>query len=201
MGQLLEAMALDDRYSNQDVAEWFNQRYGYTEDGAVDQDWAFFESRQIKNHVARHLTGHMEVYSRAMQRATTGNITHERNVMEQLAMLATLKEQGKIKLQSGSIQVRSLNDLLRVMEWEHKLLGGETVEIKIGGGGGTNIPPQVLGAMMSVIKEFVPQDKMGELRERMDEKVFPEFARYATAYQDRQLPAIDVDAEEESSDE
>jgi len=182
MGELLEAWLLDPAHDNQKIVEYFNTRFGYTEDGAVDQEWNWFDKTKLKRHLERHITNHQEVFQRAMAKGLTGNMSHEEVVRTQLSILNTLREAGLIRVMTGEIGVRNIGDLLRVMDVENKLLGGDKIEIKIGQEG-MSIPPEILMKLKGIMGRFVDPHEMEAFREAMDAELFPAFEAYAQAYE------------------
>ncbi len=190
-GNLLEAQLIDPNYDNYQVTDFFNKRFGqihWTDDHGQEMwewkpDWKPFDLKKVRTHLAKHVTDLQEVVKRARERGLTGNITLEKNVMNMLIVTDALLETGTQKVMTGNIQIDSLNDLLKVMEIQHKFLGGDKVEIKIGGSGGLNIPPQFIMSMFNVMGKFVDPHMQQEFRKALDDQVFPEFARYAEQWE------------------
>ncbi len=191
-GELLEAQLCDVNYDNARIAEWFNERFGqnhWTDDHGNNKwdwkyDWKILDNKKLRTHLKNHISDSQEIYRRAREKGMTGNITLEKNVMDMLTVGDALFEGGAMRVANGDIRVQSLQDLMKVMEMQHKMLGGDKVEIKIGGTGGLNIPPQLITSMMQVMQEFVPIDKRLEFRARLDEKVFPLFRQYAETFEE-----------------
>ncbi len=184
-GELFEAWILDPLRDNQEAINKVNGKFGWNEDGEEREDWHWLDLKKVRTHLSKHITDRQEIFARARQQGLTGNITLESAVIDQMTMLQTLSDSGMIKVANGQIQVENLSDLMRVMDYQHKIMGGEKVEIKVGGSGGLNIPPQLLTAMIGVMKQFVPQHQFTAFRQKLDEEVFPVFKRYAENWQDQ----------------
>lgn len=86
------------------------------------------------------------------------------------------------RIVTGEIGVRNIGDLLRVMDVENKLLGGDKIEIKIGQEG-MSIPPEILMKLKGIMGRFVDPHEMEAFREAMDAELFPAFEAYAQAYE------------------
>jgi hypothetical protein len=190
-GQLYEAQLLDPSYDNVEVTNQVNRKFGqivWTDDHGNEKwewkpDWRVIDQKKVRTHLDKHVTDFHTILRRARERGMTGNITLEKNVMNMLTISDALLEAGTMKVMTGDIQINSLNDLLKVMEIQHKFLGADKVEIKIGGGGGLNIPPQFLQMMFTVMAEFVDPHRQQEFRMKLDEMVFPEFVKYAEQWE------------------
>lgn len=185
MGELLEAWIVDARVDNRDIGEYFNSKFGLDEEGKHNPDvWHWFDPKKIRTHSEKHMTDRHEIMKRAVRRGMTGNISLENAVMDQLTGLEALATQGRIKLNKGEINVESLGDLLKVYDYQHKILGGDKVEIKIGGGGGLSMPPQILTQIVSVMREFIDPRRQAEFRAKLDKDLFPLFKQYAESWED-----------------
>lgn len=194
MGNLLEAWLVDTNKDAADICDYFNNRFGMiegpegeqvqVEEGPIrDNKWRWLTPKMLRTHSAKHMTNHQEIFKRARQNGMIGNISLERSVRDQLAVLEALKESGTIKVMNGEIQVDTLSQLLNVFDYEHKVLGGDKVEIKVGGAGGLNIPPDMLTSIIGVMRQFIdPRDQVA-FRKKLDEEVFPIFKRYAEGYE------------------
>lgn len=183
MGELLEARILDRLTDDQEVANYFNDRFDFFKEKKGSHS-KLLDLKKIRTHKAKHLSNHQEIYARAQQKGLTGNITLERSVMDQLTVLEALEDAGSNRVAQGDIKVDSLSDLLRVYEYKSKLLGGDKIEIKVGGQGGLNIPPQLLTSIVGVMQRFVSPHQQVEFRQALDSEVFPEFRRYAEQYEE-----------------
>jgi hypothetical protein len=201
-GSMLEAQLLDPSYDNHQVADWFNRKFGMLineEDPSKwswKPDWKVIDQKKIRTHLQNHVTDQQEMLRRARERGITGNITLERNVMNMISITDALVEGGAMKVADGSIQVNSLSDLMKVMEIQHKFLGGDKVEITVGGTGGVNMPPNLIMMIIQTMEEFIPQEKRQQFRLALDQKVFPEWAKYAERWEHETGRKIDEPMQE-----
>ncbi len=181
-GELLEAKILDPREDLWEVSIYFNERYEFFQ-GRKGKHKLALEPKKLKTHKNNHLKNPQEIFRQAREKGLTGNITLEKSVMDQMAVLDALSQRGIIRVQRGEIGVDSLGDLLTVFTEQRRLMGGDKIEIKIGGTGGLNIPPHLLTEIVRVMSEFVPSRDQPEMRRALDEKVFPLFKQYAESWE------------------
>ncbi len=183
-GEILEAWIVDIRKDRREICEYFNSKFGFDEWGEQKDEWKWFDPKKLKTHSDKHMTDHHEILQRAIKRGITGNISLEQVVMDQITVLDALSQQGQIKVANGEISINSLGELMRIWEYQHKILGGDKVEIKIGGSGGLSMPPQILTEIVKLMREFIDPRKQAEFRSKLDKELFPRFKEYAEQWEE-----------------
>jgi len=179
-GDILEAKIADPDQDNGKIARYFNERF----EGEKVGEWVYQEidSKKIRTHRDKHMTGIQDIYVRAREQALLGNVSLEKSVGEHLSVMEVLKQGAISKVLNGEITIDSLSDYFALMDRENKLLGGSDLNINVKTGG-IAMPPKLISMLIEVMVQFVPQDRRIEMRREMDEKVFPEFARYVEEYE------------------
>ncbi len=139
-----------------------------------------FNYNKLYKHKKNHLPARAELMNEAAKRSLSGNITIEQSVLETLGTVNALKAVGMGKVSRGEIEVNSLSQLLNVMEIEHKMLGGDKIQIIQQGSQGLQMPTEILMSLVEVMSRFVkPADRM-DFRKQLDEVVFPKLVESLT---------------------
>ncbi len=115
-GELLEAWLVDMRKDNQEIADYFNKRFGQiqSDDGESwtwKPGWHILNRKKLVQHMRNHVSSRQEIMRRSIERGQLGNITLEGAMMDQLGILDALGEQAKLRIAKGDIEIESFNDL------------------------------------------------------------------------------------------
>lgn len=173
--EFLESWLVLGSKSLQEIADYFNE-HEYWND--KHEPFTYYK---LQSHRDKHLTNTQEIMKRAKQDAMDGNVTLERSVIDSMTGLHALQQQALEAITGGDIKVEDADTYLKIIAAQQKLLGGDKVEINIGGQRAQPILPQeLLGGLMGIVAEFVPSHKQLEWRRAIDDRLLPGFIDYMT---------------------